>query len=159
MMVAVREWITGIVAVTLLLSVAQTLIPQGSMRKVASFIGGLILLLSLLQPVLQVDVEDLQPDFEGYRASVAQQRKELEADSREELGKLIEEKAGAYISDKAAELGLQVTVEVTARPNEDGTMVPDAAEVTGPPVEELADYMEQELGISRERQVWTDGKS
>ena len=35
---ALREWLTSIVVVTLLLSVAQTLVPEGSIRRVASFV-------------------------------------------------------------------------------------------------------------------------
>ena len=49
---AVRVWLTSIVMVTLLLSVAQTLIPEGTIRKIAGFTGGLILLVALLRPVL-----------------------------------------------------------------------------------------------------------
>ena len=44
MMAAARAWLTAVVSVTLLLSVVQTLIPKGSLREIASFVGGLLLL-------------------------------------------------------------------------------------------------------------------
>ena len=47
---ALREWLTSIVVVTLLLSVAQALVPEGNICRVASFLGGLILLLTMLRP-------------------------------------------------------------------------------------------------------------
>ena len=51
---ALREWLTSLVAVSMLLSVAQTLVPEGSIRKIASFTGGLILLVVLLRPLLEI---------------------------------------------------------------------------------------------------------
>ena len=59
MMEAVREWLTSLVLVSLLLSVAQSLIPEGTLRRAASFTGGLILLFALLRPVLGADLEHL----------------------------------------------------------------------------------------------------
>ena len=65
MVAALREWVTSVVLVTLLLSVAQTLIPEGSIRKIAVFTGGLILLTALLQPVLGADLSRLDLDPEA----------------------------------------------------------------------------------------------
>ena len=39
MMAAARTWLTAVAAVTLLLSVAAMLVPQGSLREIASFTG------------------------------------------------------------------------------------------------------------------------
>ena len=151
---ALREWLTSIVVVTLLLSVAQTLVPEGSVRRVASFIGGLILLAALLRPVLGADLERLRLDLDGYEQALQEAREELASSGETELTERIEERTAAYISDKADALGLEVTVRVETDLGDDGVPVPSAAEVTGPWSEELASYMEKELGIPRERQVW-----
>lgn len=156
MVAALREWITSVVMVTLLLSVTQTLLPEGGVRKTASFTGGLILLLALMQPVLGADLERLELDLEPYRAAVRERQEELEKSGEKELSELIAQRTAAYIWDKAEELGLRVSVRVTVEPDENGVPVPAAVEVTGPPSEELAEYLEQELGIARERQVWKD---
>ena len=151
---ALREWLTSIVVVTLLLSVAQTLVPEGSIRRVASFVGGLILLAVLLRPVLGTDLERLRLDLDGYEQALQEARQELASSGETELTERIEERTAAYISDKADALGLEVTVRVETDLGDDGVPVPSAAEVTGPWSEELASYMEKELGIPRERQVW-----
>ena len=39
MMEAVREWITTVVMTTMLISVAQTMVPEGRIRKIFSFSG------------------------------------------------------------------------------------------------------------------------
>lgn len=156
MVAALREWITSVVVVTLLLSVTQTLLPEGGVRRIASFTGGLLLLVALLHPVLGADLKRLEWELEPYRAAVRDRQEELEEAGEKELSALIAQRTAAYIWDKAEELGLQVAVRVTVEPDENGVPVPAAVEVTGPPSEALADYLERELGISRERQDWKD---
>jgi hypothetical protein len=111
--------------------------------------------LVLLQPVLGTDLEKLQLDLKDYTADVNARQAELEAEEKEALASIIAERTGAYISDKATELGLTVSVQVETEPGEDGIPYPAAVEVEGPQSEELAAYMEEELGIPEERQVWT----
>lgn len=153
---AVREWLTSIVVVTLLLSVAQTLIPEGSIRKIASFTGGLILLAALLQPVLRADIGGLRLDLGDYERSVAERQAELDSAGKEALAELIEARTAAYISDKADALGLSVEARVETEAGEDGVPVPVSVRLRGPRSEALAAYIEGELGIPRERQVWSE---
>ena len=153
---AVRVWLTSIVMVTLLLSVAQTLIPEGTIRKIAGFTGGLILLVALLRPVLGADLERLHLDLGDYERAIEERQEELASAGNAELKALIESQTAAYISDKANALGLEVTVRVEAEAGADGIPVPAAADIQGARSEELASYMEQELGIPRERQSWQE---
>lgn len=154
MIAAVREWLTSIVVVTMLLSVAQTLVPEGTIRRIASFTGGLILMTALLRPLLGADLERLRLDFGDCEAAIEERQEELEAAEKEELARLIAERTAAYIWDKANTLGLTVTVRVETEPGEGGVPVPSSVHLEGPRSEELASYMERELGIPRERQVW-----
>ena len=156
---ALREWLTSIVVVALLLSVAQMLVPEGSIRRVASFVGGLILLAVLLRPVLGADLERLRLDLGGYEQELQDAREELSAAGDMALSERIEERTAAYISDKADALGLGVTVRVEASAGPDGVTLPEKAELTGAYSQELADFMARELGIPAERQVWHDGKN
>ena len=154
-----REWLTSIVVVTLLLSVAQTLVPEGSIRRVASFVGGLILLAVLLRPVLGTDLERLQLDLGGYEQELKNAREELASSRETEMTERIEERTAAYISDKADALGLKVAVRVEAATGPDGVSLPEKVELTGPYSRELADFMTRELGIPAERQVWHERKN
>ena len=156
---ALREWLTSIVVVTLLLSVVQALVPEGSIRRVASFVGGLILLAVLLRPVLGTDLERLQLDLGGYEQELKNAREELASSRETELTERIEERTAAYISDKADALGLKVAVRVEATTGPDGVSLPEKVELTGPYSRELADFMTRELGIPAERQVWHERKN
>ncbi|WP_298029783.1 stage III sporulation protein AF [uncultured Dysosmobacter sp.] len=149
---AVREWLTAIVASSILLSAVQTLLPDGTARRIAAFTGGLLLLAVMLRPVLGVELERL--DLGDYEAAVEQRRQELEEVKKEELESLIAERTAAYISDKAASLDLSVTARVETEPGPEGIPIPAAVHLEGQRSEELAAYMERDLGISRERQVW-----
>lgn len=155
-MAALREWLTAVMAVSLLLSVARMLVPVGPLRDVSAFIGGLILLTVLLRPALNLDLEELRPNIEAFTEMTERRQAELEAVADQELTERIESETAAYISDKAGSLGLTLRVQVTAE-GRDGVPVPVRAELTGPRSEALSRWMETELGIPVEGQVWNEG--
>ena len=101
MMHAIQEWLAAVVVVAMLLSVVQVLIPEGPIRKIASFTGGLILMVTLLRPVLGMDLSRLELRLHTYEAAIQDRQQELEENGKTELAKLIEERTAAYISDKA----------------------------------------------------------
>lgn len=155
-MAALREWLTAVMAVSLLLSVARMLVPVGPLRDVAALIGGLILLTVLLRPVLDLDMEDIHLNAERFTETVEQRQAELEAVADQALTERIESETAAYISDKAGSLGLTLRVRVTAE-DRDGVPVPVRVELTGPRSEVLSRWMETELGLPAEGQVWNEG--
>lgn len=159
MMGALREWLTSLVAVSLLLSAAQSLIPEGSIRKIASFTGGLILLTALLRPLLGADLSRLELHLEEYAQAIEARQEELTADGVAELTAIIEERTAAYISDKADALGTPVRAEVRAEPDETGVPVPRSAELWGQASRTLAAWIAGELNIPEERQVWHEGEN
>ena len=155
---AVRSWLTSIAAVTLLLTVVQALVPEGTVKKIAGFTGGLLLLAALLQPALKTDLGRLRLDFSDYEEAVGERAAELDAAGKDELAAIIAGRTAAYISDKADALGLGVTAQVRTEPAE-GIPVPASVELTGPYSQDLADWIAGELGIPAERQVWHEGKN
>lgn len=154
MIEAARSWLTAVVAASFLVSLAQNLIPEGTVRKIAGFAGGLILLIVLIKPLLGADYGSLELSYQDYGAGIEQRRAELQAQSDKSLEALIGAKTEAYILDKAAALGVTCTVHVLLEPGADGTPLPAGVEMTGERSEALADYMAQELGIPKERQVY-----
>ena len=153
MIETIREWIRSVVMVTMLLSVGQAMIPEGQIRKIFSFAGGLVMIMVLLQPVLGVETGTLMESLEVYERQIFKQKEELEQLVRAEQETIIEENLTAYISDKAEALEEGGAVRIRVETAEDGT-VTLSAELVGQPSEPLTEYLEQELGIPRERQVW-----
>ena len=148
-----REWITSIVMVTMFLSVAQTVLPDGKIRKVFSFSGGLVLMVALLQPILELKPGEVELRIERYENEIWERQEELEQVVGAEWEMLIEQEIAAYILDKADALGVDVSVQVQAETGT-GEIPVLLAELTGQPSETLTEYLEEELGIPRERQVW-----
>ena len=154
MMAALREWLTSVAVVTLLISLVQTLVPEGTLRKVTSFAGGLILLAVLAQPLPGGERVVLAFSASDYTAQLDAQRQALEEAGQETLGEEIESLTAAAIGKKAAELGLQVTAKVETAPDDDGTPLPVSVVLKGEYSSALAEWIAGELGISAASQVW-----
>jgi len=150
----IRTWLMSIVIASLAVSLAEALVPAGTLRRVLSVTGGLILLLVVLQPLLRVDLKDVKLDTSQYQKSVENRQAELENADSEQMAELIAEKTETYILDKAKQLGISCTVKVATKIGEDGVPYPSAAVFSCSPSEELAAYLEQGLGIPKERQSW-----
>ncbi len=146
MMGAAREWLTAVVLVTVVLSVAQQLLPEGTLRQLGSFLGGLILLVALLRPLLGAELERL--DLEPWYRAVEERQAELETASGKELAALIEARTESYISEQT---GVDAAV-VTGLQN--GVPVPEEVHLAAPYAPEIAVWLATEVGIPEERQVW-----
>lgn len=151
-----REWIISVVAVSMLVGMVRLVIPAGSVGKLASFIGGLLLLLALLRPLPDIEPTALLPDVEMQQEAFAQRQGELTAEVQSQLEARIAEETAAYISNKARGMGMELSVRIETEINPEGIPVPAKAVLSGPYTQALAAYMEQELGIPAERQVWNE---
>lgn len=154
MMETLREWLFSVITVSGMLAAAQTLVPEGTIRKIASFTGGLILMVTLLRPLPGMNPERLELRLEHYRQEIESRQRELEDRGESELTELIKSRTAAYIMDKADALGLRIQARVITDTGADGIPVPVSAELTGGYSEALSVYLERELGIPPERQVW-----
>ena len=154
MMETLRSWLTGIVIVTLLLSVLQTLVPEGSLRQIASFTGGLVLLAALAGPAAGPGPHGpgggLLPLAGGGGGPAGG------AAGGAGDGALRTHRGGdggIYIG-QGSELGVSVTARVETRTGEDGVPVPWSADLTGRRSAALEACLAEDLGIPAERQVW-----
>jgi len=154
MIAAVREWLFSIVCASMLVSVAENAAPPGNLRKIVSLIGGLILLVVLVRPLMELDLCDWIPEYGGYVKEVEQRQEELEKDRARQLQILIEQRTAAYISDKAESMGLACRVEVECRAGGDGLPRPVGVTVFGTASQELKNWIRKELDIPEERQVY-----
>ena len=154
-MTFLRQWLLGIVSCALLVSFCEQLTPAGALRKLVRFTGGLLLILSILQPVTHLDLDVLPLDLDAYREAAAQVRLELEDEREGALADGIAARTGAYIEDKAAQLGLTVRAVVETE-NADVTPLPNAVTLYGTENAALADYIETQLGIAKEKQTWME---
>ena len=155
MMAALRSWLISVTVVTLLISLVQTLVPEGTLRKISSFAGGLILLAVLVQPLPGGEHVALAFSVSQYTAQLDTQRQVLEQERQGVLEKEVARLTAAAIEEKAVEWGLQVSAKVETAPDgDDGTPLPSAVTLKGEYSEALAEWIEEELGISTAAQTW-----
>ena len=132
MMELLRQWLVGITCAAMIVALADSLTPSGTVRKIGRMAGGLLLLVAVVQPVLHVD-------FSVLAASAVQ----IELDKAEALG----------VPCKR--------VTVTCTVGEDGVPYPSAVSITGAPGGEerrlLARIIEADLAIPEECQTYESG--
>ena len=156
----VRQWLLGVACTALLMAVADSLAPAGSVKKVCRMAGRLALLLAAVGPLLRLDIGVLDNMLEEYRTAVRSYEKTLEEQNNLFYQTIIEEETAAYIVDKAEEMGISCQAEVTLSYDENG--VPCPWEVTAwgtwtdETREELARLLEDDLGVPPQRQHYEE---
>lgn len=153
----IRTWILSVTVSAMVIAVAQALMPAGAVKKVGQLIGGLILVLGILQPLAGMDYGDLYDLVTALPAGAIQQE-ETAFDHYETLETIIAGELEAYIADKGEQLGAACAAQVTCTAGEGGVPVPEAVTVTGTltPAQKaaLSDYLEEALGIPRQAQTF-----
>ena len=150
-----RQWLLSIVSCALLVSFCEQLTPAGALKKLVRFTGGLLLILSILQPVTHLDLDVLPFDPDAYREAMAQTQLTLGDEREGALADGIAARTGAYIEDKAAQLGLTVRAAVETE-IVGGTPLPVSVTLYGQEDATLAEYIAAQLGIAKEKQVWKE---
>ena len=155
-----RSWILGLTGASILSALAMQLTPEGTARKVAGFVCGVMLSGIMLSPAVRLDRDVLSSALSRYRDTAEELTDDLEYRENRLIRTYIQERCAAYILDEAQLLGitdLSCTVKVKWR---DESWIPWEAELqTAADPEQrrrLGDYMNGELGIPEERQRWNE---
>ena len=160
MMELVRQWLLGVTCTALVLAVADSLAPEGSVKRVCRLAGGLALLIAAVGPVLHVDGAMISKAVSEYQATVQTYEKELEEKNVLLYQTIIAETTAAYIVDKAEELGISCQAEVTFVYDEDGVPCPWEVTAQGVWTEEqrsqLSQLVEADLGVPGRRQYYEE---
>ena len=93
----VRQWLLGVACTALILAVADSLAPVGSVKKICRLAGGLALMLAAVSPLLRLEVGALADALEGYREQVRGYEEALEEQNNLFYQTIIEESTAAYI--------------------------------------------------------------
>ena len=151
----VQQWLLGVVACALLVSASAQLCPEGSMRSVVRFTGGLLLLCAMLRPLTRLELTGLAWSGGAYSEALAQANIELRAAEENALSDGIAAGLASYIEDKAGSLGAEVHATVTVE-TRDGVPVPMGVTLRGAYSEALSSLVERDLGVTKEHQQWIE---
>ena len=157
----IRIWLTRVICAALIAAAADGLMPKGPVKKVGTLICAMVLLCVVLRPVVDWNISVPETTLGGIWEQNHVWQEQLEQDSGAMLKTIIERQTGAYILDKAANLGAACQVEVLCA-QQDGIWVPQSVHITGQLDEEqkrkLTAVIQSELGIPPECQVCTGGE-
>lgn len=158
MMELVRSWLIGVTAAAMAVALADSLAPDGAVKKIGKLAGGLLLVVAILRPVVGLDYAAMSGILTDYRVEAEGYSSALETENMLLMKTIIEERTGAYIQDKAAELGMVCTAEVTCQADEDGSPYPASVivygELTQGQVDTLSRTIEGDLAIPEQNQQY-----
>lgn len=149
-----KEYLLGIIAAAFLVSVLNALGGKGAGQGTRRLVGGILIALAVFRPLGKFDIR--LPELDGFRSD-AEAAAASGLDQAQELRiQRITEGYEAYILTKAAGLGLDAQVEVTA--GEDGYPESVTIRTAASPGErqEMTQVIVRELGVGREAIAWID---
>ncbi len=145
----VKTYLLSVAAAAILIAVVQSLLPKGTMQKIAAFSGGLLVILSVLSPFLKLEYADMTRAVN----KIATERETFEASYQNQWSAIIKDRCETYILDKAKALGLTLDVEVELG-ERDGYPYPSAVTLKGAFSQALSDDIAENLDIPPEKQEW-----
>ena len=151
-----RQWLLGLVGASLLTCIGLNLCPPGRVKSVARLLCGLVCALALVKPLAGLEPDSLSTGMAVYR----RQAQEVTETAQEEADRMkrtyIQDECAAYISSEAESLGLTAEASVTAAWDaQEEVWVPFEVTVNAPYSAALSYRIEADLGVPRERQVWS----
>lgn len=151
---SVRTYLLSVVAVCMLAVLAVSMVREQSVQKVVRLIGGLLVLVVTVSPLIRLDRKTLSRYVTDSLSEYGIQTQEQEVHER--WKEHIRATTEAYISEKADQLG--ATLKVTVTVSDDEIPVPTAVRLVGTADvfqrAELTKCLAEELNISAEGQVW-----
>lgn len=155
-MESLRSYILGVVCAAIICSLLQRLVHSGSASPIVKMLSGIVMTLCVMGPLISLELGSVNDLISSY-AYDAQQAVNIGVEqSKEQLKNSITEATRTYILDKAKAMGADIAVTVVL--TDDEVPVPWKVEVTGSispyARNELQQIMEDDLGISKENQIW-----
>lgn len=145
--------ICGAIACALVSGLADK---KGTIGALMKLITGVFLVFTVISPIASLEIEELSlftADLQEEAAAAAALGQEI---SEESLAAYIKEEAEAYILDKATSLNAALTAEVTLGEDLQPESVILSGEISAYAKFRLETILEEDLGISKENQLWNE---
>lgn len=156
-MEALGQYAVSVVSAAMICGIVTGLLQDGAIKLTIKLLCGIFMTVTVLDPMLRLDISGWK-ELALSNQSLAQASVDAgTALAQEELAAIIKEQTQAYILDKATSLGLDITAQVVL--SDEPLPVPKAVYLCGaasPYTKQvLSDYLCQDLGITKENQIWT----
>ena len=154
----VKSWLLSIACAAVIAALAVALCPEGFSKKLTRSAGGLLLLLAVLSPVKRLESGEMADALAKYRVWSDDAVQAIAEENQEMRKAIIARQTAAYISDKAAALGIQEPrVWVTCRLTGEGFPAPESVKVQGSGPEEAWQALQRvitaDFGLDESKQT------
>ena len=152
----IGAYLIAVTAACMLAVMVDALVKSPPVRRVARLVGGLLILLTVLSPLVRLEARDLTEFVEGFAQDANLDAEAVQTDYREQWAERVRELLEQNIEQQAASMGLTLRAEVVVRIGE----CPEPESVTlhgaAAPEEQMAlqVYLVQTLGFGKERVFW-----
>lgn len=142
-------------ALSMMVGLLLPMVSEGTPKLLLRLVGSILLTVTALSPLTDLRFPELSEwdvscALQGEAAAAAG-----EALAQESRNTIIQQRTAAYILDKAAALGAQITPEVELDSHGLPRSVMIRGDLTGQQRQRLSGIMEEDLGIPKEKQTWT----
>ena len=152
------DYITSIIVAAILCAIIKGLIGEKSATgKISGLLCSVLMAITLIAPFKDVKFYNIPSYFNSLTDSADKYVLEGTSAAEKSIADIIKVQTEAYILDKADRMGLDISVEVEL--DERNSNVPDRVTVKGklsPYAKEVfSNFLQDELGIAKEKQQWT----
>ena len=153
---SIGAYLVSVTAAALICGIARSLLPGGPLAPVLKTVTGLLMVLAVVSPWADLRLPDLNQWSEDFQKSAQMAADAGVEDAGESLREGISQQVRTYILDKAKALKAELSVEVEltddSLPVPCGVILRGSISPYGRSV--LSEYLQTELGISKEAQIW-----
>ena len=154
----VSQYLLSVIAASIICGLVNSLLEKNkTVASISKLLTGLILLLTVLRPLININVTSIFTFSQSAHAEAQEVIESALSISVKQQSDLIKSKTEQYIIENANSLGANISVCV-ALDNRNHN-VPCAVQITGavsPYIKaQLTQTIEKDLGIPREAQTWT----
>ncbi len=154
---SIKTYLLSVSVAAMICALAGRFLGKNGASAVSKMVTGLFLILTVLHPLTGIGstiLDDISFEMEYEMTHAVQQGEE---ETTKALARIIKEKTATYILQKAQTLRAEITVEVEV--TDDPVPIPKIIFIHGKIApyakQQLEAIMVQELGISKENQIWT----
>ena len=150
----VAQYILSVTGAAMLGAILKSLAGQGSLGALIQMLTGIFLALTILAPVVTLELPDPTRWFSEFSMDGQALSAEGEALAADAMGDIITARVEAYILDKAALYQARITAAVTLDETGQPYAVRIQGDVSPDTKSRLEEMLENDLGIKKEAQQW-----
>ena len=149
-------YILSVTCAAALAAILRAIAGEGTMGKLTKLLSGLFLAVTVLSPLVKMEIPDPARWLEDYMEEGEAAAQAGEAMAKDYSQSIISAELEAYILDKAAALCCELSAEVRLDDGGLPASVTLAGSVSTADKAELSRMLARELGIGEEAVIWSD---